>query len=354
VNSTVTLDSEAKNVEPQPPHQTAERYCLGCGYNLTGLGEEPRCPECGLLNIPQGYREEVWRLVDSGKWFFSSFFGPFKKRVPGWWWALDRPGDVRRSWKAVAINVLLAAAILSAACLTADLFKLQITFHRSLYDPNSPERKQVDVPDSMWLMGPTGEHFEPQTQREDKAVVEIAEAWRKGWRMNFTETRRIVVHPRADVLLYFGPHILLLIMLIWAYPATVGLFTQIRKGLPPFAMARRTIVSAANYESHQMIYMAILAGILIAGLGAARLNGCFDGPWVREQLSMTALYGCIGLFGMARWIGPVRSDYTRQLIQSQFHAARIVVLYALILPWATTLAAVLFYQLFQAGELTRL
>jgi len=49
----------------------AIRSCLGCGYSLRGLGTEPRCPECGLLNIPDAYRKQVWALVDSGKWFFS-------------------------------------------------------------------------------------------------------------------------------------------------------------------------------------------------------------------------------------------------------------------------------------------
>jgi hypothetical protein len=31
-----------------------DRKCLACGYDLQGLGDEPRCPECGLLNIPEG------------------------------------------------------------------------------------------------------------------------------------------------------------------------------------------------------------------------------------------------------------------------------------------------------------
>ncbi len=35
------------------------RPCLACGYDLSGHGEEPRCPECGLLNIPEGYRRQV-------------------------------------------------------------------------------------------------------------------------------------------------------------------------------------------------------------------------------------------------------------------------------------------------------
>jgi len=60
------------------------RPCLACGYDLFGLGDEPRCPECGLLNIPQGYRRQVWELVDSGKWFFSGPFAFFRKRPPGW------------------------------------------------------------------------------------------------------------------------------------------------------------------------------------------------------------------------------------------------------------------------------
>jgi len=41
-------------------------------------------------------------------------------------------------------------------------------------------------------------------------------------------------------------------------------------------------------------------------------------------------------FAVAGWIGPVRSDYTRQLVRSRWHATRIVLMYALGLPVAVT------------------
>lgn len=321
----------------------ASRSCLACGYDLQGLGEEPRCPECGLLNVPQGYREEVWGLVDSGKWFFSGFFGPFKKRPGGWWWSLDRARDVGKSWRTVLRNFAVSAAVLCAACLAVDLFKVSRVMEQSLYDPNSTERKSLNLGSFESREGATGysKELNPRSEQEGRDLAEIFRT-HQGWRFNFSETRRIVIHPRADVLTHFIPPMLLIIVLVWAYPAMVGIFTQIRKSLPPFANARRTIVSAANLESHQMVYNAMLAGVLIVVFGGMWLGGAFEGArWNLDFEVRIVMYVCLGLFGMARWVGPVRSDYTKQLIQSRFHAGRIVVLYAAILPWATALAVVL-------------
>ncbi len=44
----------------------------------------------------------------------------------------------------------------------------------------------------------------------------------------------------------------------------------------------------------------------------------------------------VTVLGAAGWIGPLRSDYARQLVRSRLHATRIVVMYAAILPWAIT------------------
>ena len=44
------------------------------------------------------------------------------------------------------------------------------------------------------------------------------------------------------------------------------------------------------------------------------------------MLSLGLAYGALG------WVGPLRSDYTHQLVRSRFHAFRIVVMYAILLP----------------------
>ena len=34
------------------------------------------------------------------------------------------------------------------------------------------------------------------------------------------------------------------------------------------------------------------------------------------------------------WVGPLRSDYTRQLIRSRIHLVRILIMYGLVAPFA--------------------
>ena len=119
--------SDGNDRRPDLPPETP-RHCLACGYNLFGLGEEPRCPECGLRHVPSVYREQVWELVDSGKWFFSGFFTPWRKRLPGWWWALDRPGDLRRSFRFAVVRVLISTVLILVFVAAADAVRIEITW----------------------------------------------------------------------------------------------------------------------------------------------------------------------------------------------------------------------------------
>ena len=54
---------------------------------------------------------------------------------------------------------------------------------------------------------------------------------------------------------------------------------------------------------------------------------------------ITVLWICFSVFGMLGWIGPIRSDYTRQLIRSRWHGIRIVIMYALLFPWVMTVVS---------------
>ena len=128
-----------------PVGDEASRVCVACGYSLYGLGEEPRCPECGLVNIPEAYRKQVWELIDSRRWFFSTMFNPFAKRLPGWWWALDRPGDVRRSFKFAAVHILASVLLIFAFAAIADSFVIKTTTVYSVPDPNNPAAPWIDL-----------------------------------------------------------------------------------------------------------------------------------------------------------------------------------------------------------------
>jgi hypothetical protein len=127
-------------------------------------------------------------------------------------------------------------------------------------------------------------------------------------------------------------------MLVWATPVFAGLMTQIRKGLPSFAKPPKTILVAGAYESHRMIYiglafaimMGVMGFLLISHFSVRRMPGWWS-FWVFGLLQVLVL-----LYAALRWIGPLRSDYTKQLVRSRFHAGRIIVMYAILLPFLLT------------------
>ncbi|MBU0718400.1 MAG: hypothetical protein KJ749_09145, partial [Planctomycetes bacterium] len=120
-------------------------------------------------------------------------------------------------------------------------------------------------------------------------------------------------------------------LLIWAFPALFGLYTQIRKGLPGFARAPRTIIVAANYESHRLIYIASCALVWLAALHVRSWLSVAVGSDVAGSCLSTVMVVLL-ILAVGGWVGPVRSDYTRQLVRSRVHGARIVIMYALVFP----------------------
>lgn len=310
------------------------RSCLGCGYSLLGLGTEPRCPECGLLNIPDAYRRQVWELVDSGKWFFSGFFSPFRKRLPGWWWALDRDGDLKRAGKAACRNTAIALLIVIASYVGADACTLEVVTKWTSYaasDPTGPPHFESSY---VRLMGHCPNHH---TSREfaSGALPRVPFVTKQ------TQSSRWFFSLRWHGLV----HSLIIcswLVFLWTVPAMVGLWTQIRKGLPPYARAPRTILAATCYETHRLIYFAVVLAMLVCVETALRpaLWGFVGiGRWRWVVAAYFLIFVTQGAFGAASWIGPVRSDYTQQLIRSRWHAFRFIVMYGLILPGALAGAA---------------
>ena len=115
---------------------------------------------------------------------------------------------------------------------------------------------------------------------------------------------------------------------VWAGPALIGIWTQIRRGLPEYAHAPRTIVAAANLEAHRLTFLAIAIGLVFSSdtLMRVAMNEATYGIFV-SWIGIAPL-----LFGMAGWIGPLRSDHTLQLIRSRWHLVRIIAMYAVLFP----------------------
>lgn len=315
----------------------APRRCLACGYDLRGLGEDLRCPECGLRNIPSAYRQQVWDLIDSGRWFFSGFFSPFRKRLPGWWWALDRPGDVRRSFRFAARHALISTLLLFGCGIAADSILVETTtvssfFYRTgkrLYRTGQQGTLTFRASEYVTATGVFGlPRYRTSRDVSDKYANSLPA------KLPAPTVRIVFIRPSAasvcDAL-----HLLYLWswgLLIWGIPTAVGLCTQIRKGLPQFARAPRTILAAANYEAHRITYFATLwAGVFSIQFllrWSFPAAGIFNGNLSEWVLLPGALFGMLG------WAGPLRTDYTAQLIRSRWHGIRISVMYALALPAA--------------------
>ncbi len=312
--------------EPDSP-----RHCVACGYNLHGLGNEPRCPECGLLNIPSGYRQQVWDLVDSGRWFFSRFLTPLAKRPPGWWWALDRPGDVRRSFKVAARNVLITAVMIIGVGSAAGSFLIEETttyayprLEDALGGPTEKGTRTLVV----GLGGYTARW---------KDDIDYASYYAAPGRTTQTTSFQVVVEADGDVIAISGA-MLAWAVWMWATTALVGLWSQIRKGLPKFARAPRTIIAASNYESHRLLFLgaSFMAWAVVDALLRCVVIPQEYASMIHDAGPVLLLFACYSILGMIGWVGPLRSDYTRQLIRSRWHAGRILVMYALVFPWILT------------------
>jgi hypothetical protein len=122
-----------------------------------------------------------------------------------------------------------------------------------------------------------------------------------------------------------------LVVMIWVILTQLGMWTQIRRGLPAFARARRTIMAAANCESCKLPFQALVVALGLAAETAVRL--ALPDPQLRSHTVLLSVLipFMVGLI-LASWISPLRSDFTRQLIGSRGHAVRMYVMYVLIFP----------------------
>ncbi len=304
-----------------------DRKCIACGYNLRGLGDEPRCPECGLLNVPEGLRKQVQQLVDSRPWFCSSFLGPFEKRLPGWWWSLDRQDDLRRSFKFAEIHILVALLLVVPVGFIADSILVESTTQHFLTDPRDPTVKEK-IGKSVLLIGMA------KSWHDTENTVEWSRYATPGMVPTTTMSTQVLFDPSIAALRR-GLLSALRVVLVWAVPAFIGICTQIRKGLPEFAKAPRTITAAANYEAHRLTYLAMFMVIAMAVDAALRVAWAPSLGWPPADQYGTCvmvLILLVLLFAMMSWIGPLRSDYTLQLIRSWFHGLRIILMYAFFFP----------------------
>jgi len=310
--------------------------CVDCGYDLRGQQESARCPECGRLNIPEVYRQEVHDLVDSGRWFFSSPLSLFAKRPPGWFWSLDRPGDVGRSFRRAGVYMILSLTFVVISIAAANSCALRCTGTRitpaGRINAVTGRRKQlkdtVGLSHHTWLVRAFGirtsvNAFYRSIPKRDAPTSGIA-----------TSVSLAPTLDRAVVAIM----LLVWVALIgtWLFPAMVGLWTQVRKGLPGFARASSTVIAACNYEAHRLVYGAALAAVLMVIETLVRFyaqTALFArSPFTASRFTteaLGALFTVVTGYTAIGWLGALRSDFTKQIVRSRWHAARIIWMYSI-------------------------
>jgi len=317
--------------------------CVDCGYDLRGQQDEPRCPECGRLNIPEAYREEVQELVDSGRWFFSSPFSLFAKRPPGWFWSLDRPGDVKRSFKRAATYVMSTIVIVTVSLTLADSVGVNVV--KTSVIPESAETVTVFV--LRWRVGVCG-ISSANSIENDGVPRNTAPVAGNSASFDFSPTfsRELAELIAAIVASLVGS---------WVCPAYVGLWTQVRKGLPGFARASATVLSACNYQAHRLVYaaaliglLAIVDGVIRASVGAELFTATRAGD-AYAVVTYCLVVFAVPIYAALGWAGVLRSDFTRQIVRSRWHAARIIWMYAILFSFALMMGAAVFVAAMAPG-----
>ncbi len=325
-------------------NHTSHRECLACGYDLHGLGDDTRCPECGLLNIPQGYRQQVWDLVDSGKWSFSGFLHPLKKRLPGWWWALDRDGDLRRSYKFAVRNFIIASLIVLVSCYFANACIVKDVTRVMVRDTSDSATTWVEAGKDVVLYGVAMLRSDKVKQVDYNQIPH--ENKRRSWRHSVHFAYVPSWHAYAYALGFIS-----WLVLSWGIPTFVGLITQLRKGMPDFARPQRTVLAACMYESHRLVYSACVIALLLPVEFVARYS--ILGRPTPSSVVFFISYILILIvtvinFGGLGWMGPLSSDYTKQLVRSRWHRSRIIIMYAIGFPIFIAFAAIMLITMIQS------
>jgi len=351
LSSEIQAQSAAGGSKTEIP-AAAPMRCLYCSYNLHGLPEASVCPECGMRSLPQAMRQAVWELVDSPRRLWGEMFSLWRKHPPGWWWSLHRPGDLRRCVRQLLINVTVSLLIAAGAILVADSVVLRTVSVMSWYEPTDTARAApLGAAEYVEDRGVFGGARVNRREDFDAWIRARNEAAQRGYPVSSPgQSQHIAwtVSPISSetVLLVAG-----WMFFLWAAVSLVGLWTQIRTGLPSFARPPRTIMAASCLESFKLVYLAMVVAlaagaetVLRIGL-YARAGGIYECLWRVLWLLVVAT-------GVAGWIGPLRSDFTRQLIRSRAHVVRILIMYALIMPFVLLILAALpvGYIVFAMGQ----
>ncbi len=315
-------NNEAVQGDPGEAVSTSRR-CVVCGYDLHGLGDEPRCPECGLQNIPEAFQRDVWQHVDGFRFMPFRFGVLVEKRMPGWWWALDRPGDLSRSAKFAAFCVILAWVSIFLVLQAGDAVEVITSDTHTCELPGYS--KPFDGGTYTCFAGIGGRNRGGEGRIEEGLLnLSVSKA-----KITTTTTRELAFVWPEDMSRPAGL-VALWVIMVWACPTLAGIWTQIRRGLPEYAYTPGTIIAAANYEAYRLLYMAgVIVGLVLL---ETTLRVVTRGEVLLHERQLVWLLLIPLGYGVASWIGPLRSDHTKQLVRSRGHAIRMLIMYGVLFP----------------------
>ena len=238
--------------------QSSTPCCLYCGYDRTGLDEDRRCPECGLRSVPEEFRRETQAVFDSRRRLYREGLRWFSKHPPGWFWSLDRPGDLRRSVWLVGMNIVLCLLIINAGVILGDLCWLRIVHEGAWYNPTDPAAPVVAAYRHTAYLG-----FAFRVRSEDAYNFDQWRDQPPGYALRWSLTARPIWNgsPRWHPVALIVPTWL---VMVYVFLAFGGICSQLRKGLPSYARPLTSVTVAVNAASCRLPMQAASCLLLVA------------------------------------------------------------------------------------------
>ncbi|UCG16026.1 MAG: hypothetical protein JSV19_12105 [Phycisphaerales bacterium] len=291
--------------------------------------------------MPEALRREARELVDSPARLWREMFSLVRKHPPGWWWALDRPGDMRRCLRMLLVNMLIAGAIVLVSVGAADSLAVQTIERTYYFDSKDPQREPATaVVEQTWTWAMFGRSSGYESDPPNVfGAIDYDRVRRLHLQMASVRTRAIVFATDAW---WIGTSAVIVgwMILLWLSVAGVGIWTQIRKGLPKFAKPPKTIIAASCVESCKLVYLGLVVALAAIVECATRLYLLNIRNDIYKCVVFVLIVSVI-LVGVLGWVGALRSDFTRQLIRSRVHLIRILLMYALAMPFALLMVGLL-------------
>jgi hypothetical protein len=293
--------------------------CVYCGYDLTGSTDTLACPECGRISTVDAVRGETHALFDQPVRLYREALRFWSKHPPGWFWSLDRDGDVRRSRILLAINVMLVFAIVTGGWLVACSCVVTVTGTERHLDPAGIEPPLLtrETTRRYGALGTTllNHNYFPEHDRDLTVLT-----------YDYAEKHEVAWALPQDGKGLWGLGIATWLVVNWFLVGQLGFLTQ--NLFPCHATQRpdRTVAAAVNAESCRLPAQAMVLALLLAVDAAVRV--LLPAGHFREHRMIVAILIPLGIaLVWSHWICPLRSDSLGMLVPTRRRAVWVFGVY---------------------------